>query len=302
MVRQVMLVGALSAMLLGAQGIRQKEAESRKEAWVGAMQAVHAKFKGQKGTLAHFGDSITVTQAFWTPMLYGRKNASPGFERDFQAVKAYLKPECWRDWKGPEYGSEGGKTSQWAQEHVGEWLKRLNPEVALVMFGSNDLGAMEVDEYRTRLREVVQKCLDNGTVVLLSTIPPRHGFEEKSAAFAATAREIAKELKVPLTDYYAEIVRRRPKDWNGALDKFSAYTDYEVPTLIARDGVHPSFPKAYQDDFSPEALSRCGYGLRSYLALRRYAGVLRGLGLIAPAPEDSKEARPSLRRNRRTTS
>ena len=52
-----------------------------------------------------------------------------------------------------------------------------------------------------------------------------------------------------------------------------------LTTLIARDGVHPSHPKQYRDDYSPEALRCCGYSLRNYLALMKYAEVIRKLGL-----------------------
>jgi len=84
-------------------------------------------------------------------------------------------------------------------------------------------------------------------------------------------------LKVPLVDYHAEVLRRRPKDWDGSLPQFRQAAQmggpYDVPTLIAADGVHPSFPKAHQD-YSPESLARNGYALRNYLTLLRYAEVI----------------------------
>jgi lysophospholipase L1-like esterase len=252
-------------------------AEEAKPAWAENARRVHGRFTGRAGTFAQFGDSITVTQAFWGPLRYGRRNAPPALEAAFQQVNGYLKPECWRDWKGPEFGSEGGQTVRWADQNVAAWLKKLNPEVALVMFGTNDLHALELDEYRTKLHSVVQRCLDSGTVVILSTIPPRHGFEEKAARFAEAAREIARELKVPLTDLHAEVLKRRPDDWDGALDRFKEFSGYEVPTLIARDGVHPSFPKRYQDDYSEEGLRSSGFTLRNYLTLLAYAEVVRSL-------------------------
>jgi hypothetical protein len=241
--------------------------------WVEAMRRVHQKFSGQKGTFAQFGDSITVTMAFWAPLPYTRKNAPPEMERAFQIVNTYMRPECWR-WKGPEFGNEGGKTVKWALEHVDEWLKRLNPEVVIIMFGTNDLTHVSVDEYRAQLKSLVQKCLDNGTIVILSTIPPRSGFVEKSAAFAEAARQVATELKVPLVDYHAEILKRRPDDWDGSSEKFKGYEGYDVPTLISRDGVHPSHPAKYRDDYSEEALRCNGYSLRNYLVLLKYAEVI----------------------------
>jgi lysophospholipase L1-like esterase len=245
------------------------------------MAEVHKKFTGQRGTFAHFGDSITVTLAFWTPLSYSRKNASPEMEEAYKLVNGYMKKECWRDWKGAEFGNEGGQTIRWAQENIDKWLRKLNPEAALIMFGTNDLHSVELKEYIEEMRQVVQKCLDNGTVVILSTIPPRDEFSDKAVVYAEAVRKIAKQMKVPIIDFHSEILKRRPEDWNGAMDKFSQYKDYDVPTLLARDGIHPSNPKKYQDDYSEEALKCCGYSLRNYLVLTKYAEVLKKLELVS---------------------
>ena len=266
----------------GARSEETRSARTPDRDWVDAMREVHAKFTGRNGTFAHFGDSITVTLAFWTPLLYARKNAPPEMEKAFQLVKGSMRPECWRDWKGPGFGNEGSMTIRWAHENVDKWLRKLNPEVALIMFGSNDLHALELEEYQTRTREVVRKCLDKGTVVILSTLPPRHGFDEKAQKYASAVRTVARELKVPLVDYYAEILKRRPDDWDGQMDKFKSYEGYEVPTLISRDGVHPSNPRKYADDYSEEGLRCNGYALRNYLVLMKYAEVIRELGLASP--------------------
>lgn len=283
-IKLMVLVGALFALTgqIGTCG----EPE-----WVEAMRRVHQKFSGQKGTFAQFGDSITVTMAFWAPLPYARKNAPPEMERAFQIVNTYMRPECWR-WKGPEFGNEGGKTVKWALEHVDEWLKRLNPEVVIIMFGTNDLTHVSVDEYRAQLKSLVQKCLDNGTIVILSTIPPRSGFVEKSAAFAEVARQVAAELKVPLVDYHAEILKRRPHDWDGSSEKFKGYEGYDVPTLISRDGVHPSHPAKYRDDYSEEALRCNGYSLRNYLVLLKYAEVIEKV-LMAKDKGSGESMKPS---------
>ncbi len=247
--------------------------------WVEPMRRVHAAHTGEPGTLAHFGDSISVTLAYWTPLLYARNNAPPEMQRVYELVHGYVKPECWRQWKGADYGSQGSMTIRWALEHADKWLASLNPETAIIMFGTNDLNSVPLDEYRDTTRQVVRKCLDNGTVVILSTIPPRHGFVEKAAVYADAVRQIARELKVPLVDFHAEILKRRPNDWDGASEKFAAYEGYNVPTLIARDGVHPSNPQKYQDDYSDEGLSHSGYMLRNYLSLMMYGSVIEQLAL-----------------------
>jgi hypothetical protein len=137
---------------------------------------------------------------------------------------------------------------------------------------------MEASEYETKTRAVVEQCLKNGTVVLLTTMPPRSGQLEKSKQFAEAVRKIAREKKVPLIEYSAEILRRRPTDWDGSMAQFKGWPgdDYQVPTLIARDGVHPSNPRAFSD-YSEESLDHNGYALRNYLTLLTYADVIRAV-------------------------
>jgi lysophospholipase L1-like esterase len=244
--------------------------------WVDSMRSVHARFTGRPGTLACFGDSITVSMAFWAPL-----QASPprrmdeATAADYELVKGYLQPGCWRDWKGGEFGSAGGMTIRWADENVATWLNRLNPEVAVIMFGTNDLTMMEADEYERRTRTVVNRCLEQGTVVILSTIPPRTGHLPKARQFADIVRRLGRELNVPVCDYMAEILQRRPDDWDGTLARFRDRQGYEVLTLIAGDGVHPSNPREFQNDFSEEGLRTNGFALRNYVVLRAYAQVIR---------------------------
>jgi lysophospholipase L1-like esterase len=165
-------------------------------------------------------------------------------------------------------------TVRWADDNVAAWLKKLNPETAVILFGTNDLHSVPLAEYEKKLGAVVQKCLDNGTVVILTTIPPRSGMLAKSKQYAEAARRVAKDLSVPLCDYSAECLKLRPDDWDGAQAKFKDFKGYDVPTLIARDGVHPSNPGKYQGDYSPEGLKSNGFVLRNYLTLLSYADVI----------------------------
>jgi hypothetical protein len=215
--------------------------------------------------------------AFWTPLLYADpKTLSPEMAKSHKRVKGYMKAECWREWKGPAFGNNGGMTIRWAEDNVDTWLKKLNPEVVLIMFGTNDLSQLDVKEYDAKTRSVVDRCLKNGSIVILTTIPPRSGLLDKSRQFAAAVRKIGRDKQVPVIDYFAEILKRRPDDWDGALAKFkdTPGSEYEVPTLIARDGVHPSYPRNVQG-YSEEALRHNGYALRSYLTLLAYADVIR---------------------------
>ena len=244
--------------------------------WAAPMKKVRAHFTGTPGTLALFGDSITVSLAFWAPLRGQPRGMPDDMAVAYTLVKEYLKPECWDKWRGPKYGNNGSMTIRWAHDNVDKWLKDHNPEVAVILFGTNDLGALEVKEYEQKTAEVVECCLNNGTVTILTTPPPRSGLLEKSKQFAEAVRRVAKSKNVPLIDYHAEILKRRPDDWNGALPQFKDVkgSEYEVPTLIARDGVHPSNPRAHQD-YSAESLRCNGYALRNYLTLREYAAVIR---------------------------
>jgi hypothetical protein len=244
--------------------------------WIEPMKQVHSKFSGTPGTFAQFGDSITFSKAFWAPLADEPKNMSADARRAHARVKSFMMPECWREWRGPEFGNEGTMTIRWAEQNVDKWLTKLNPEVAVIMFGSNDVGQMEADEHERKTRAVVQRCLKSGTVVLLTTAPPRSGHLEKSKQFAEAMRKIAREEKVPLIDYGGEILKRRADDWDGSLAQFKAVPGdtYEVPTLIARDGVHPSNTKQYGNDFSEAGLNRNGFTLRNYLTLVAYSEVI----------------------------
>jgi hypothetical protein len=250
--------------------------EQTSDYWVQPMKQVHARFTGEKGTFAHFGDSITVTMAFWTPLAYDPRGLSATASQSLKLVMSHMKPKCWREWKGAEYGNTGMMTIRWAHENVNDWLKRLNPEVVLIMFGSNDVGQMPVQQYEQKTREVVERCLANGSIVILTTMPPRSGLLEKSRTFADAVKRIAREKKTPLIDYFGEILIRRPDDWDGSLPKFkdTPGDEYQAPTLICRDGVHPSNPGTHQD-YSEESLRTNGYVLRNYLTLLAYADVIQ---------------------------
>src|SRR5262245_49464834 len=130
-------------LLIGSANLRAAEVPY----WVEPMKKVHAEFKGDKGTLAQFGDSITVTMAFWAPLAGEPKAMPPEMAKAHATAKAYLKPDCWSKWKGGAFGSNGGMTVRWAHENLDKWLEKLNPEAAVIMFGTNDLGPLQLKEY-----------------------------------------------------------------------------------------------------------------------------------------------------------
>jgi hypothetical protein len=230
--------------------------------WVEPMRKVHAKFTGQSGTVAQFGDSITITMAFFVPLQYGIRNVPADVKPAHDWIRGYVQGRCWRGWKGPQFGNEGRTTTAWAMQHMDEWLERLNPEVAIIMWGTNDTyRGPRPPKYTDNLRAIVQKCLDNGTVPILNTIPPKGGQarNEKERvlveSFVDAARTVAKEKQIPLIDFYKEMLDRQPKDF---------------ATTLLGDNLHPSYPQEHRQSFSEESLRQSGYTLRNYLTLRKY--------------------------------
>jgi len=246
--------------------------------WVEPMKKVYAKFKGKKGTLAQYGDSITVSMAYLAGLSYGktieRKNMTPEVRKEMDLVQTYSDRKLWRAWKNASHGNTGNMMSNWLFGGVDGWQKKMQPECATIMFGTNDIGRIWPPQYTEYMAASCRRMMQDGTVPMLNSIPPcaRGGHRE----YWLAALSIAHGLKVPLIDYYAETMKRRPDDWNGRLQKFkdAGFKGYGVPTIVSGDGTHPSNPKEYQGDWSEKALSCNGFGLRDYMTLRMYYQVI----------------------------
>jgi len=246
--------------------------------WVEPMKKVYAKFKGKKGTLAQYGDSITVSMAYLAGLSYGktieRKNMTPEVRKEMDLVQTYSDRKLWRAWKNASHGNTGNMMSNWLFGGVDGWQKKMQPEAATIMFGTNDIGRIWPPQYTEYMAASCRRMMQDGTVPMLNSIPPcaRGGHRE----YWLAALSIAHGLKVPLIDYYAETMKRRPDDWNGRLKKFkdAGWRGYDVPTIVSGDGTHPSNPAKYRKDWSEKALSCNGFGLRDYMTLRMYYQVI----------------------------
>jgi hypothetical protein len=111
------------------------------------------------------------------------------------------------------------------------------------------------------MAKVVDACLANGTIPVLYTIPPRGDqagnkqTTELMEAYIKTIRDLTAEKKIPLIDFYKEILDRQP-------EKFA--------TTLLGDQLHPSYPEGHQNSFSEESLKLSGYTLRNYLTLKTF--------------------------------
>ncbi len=149
----------------------------------------------------------------------------------------------------------------------------VRPAFALIMFGTNDVGYVPEVDYRHNLERIVQISIDQGVVPVLSTIPPRTGYEEAVMRFNQIVRDVATQYDIPLWDYgYAMAVYGQ--------------------TSLTFDGVHPSLPPRGHEDvaFFYEDHLPYGYVLRNLSALHVLDALWRE---IVVAAEDEASATPA---------
>ena len=261
MYRPFISMVAMAIVLLGSPLIAEEsersnhlaEFASPSAAVVVSMQKVHAGFEGEDSRIAQFGDSITHSLAFWSPLSWDAP------EKYLVADDLPKTPDGkrWRDTivgardKGKEFANFSGWRVGQLKSTTGAVLKRDKPVAAIIMIGTNDISGGEVPKnYRADLESVVEQCLDAHCIPILNTIPPRRERNEAVAATNEIIRDIAKEKHLPLVDYYAACLQLRPE---------GSWQD----TLIAADGVHPTAGKT--NEYSEENLKISGYALRNWL-------------------------------------
>ncbi|MCX6354918.1 MAG: SGNH/GDSL hydrolase family protein [Candidatus Aureabacteria bacterium] len=137
-------------------------------------------------------------------------------------------------------------------------LRLARPSIALIMFGTNDLQWDDTETYRDHLSRIIQECLDNGVIPVLSTIPPRMDSPSLGALvgeFNEVVVSVAHDNQNPIWNYWlalqgSEMVNHGMSD----------------------DGVHPNLygncaPECLSGDFSAEGL-RYGFNQRNFTALQ----------------------------------
>lgn len=232
-------------------------AETLRPEVIKAMRAVHSGFKGQRGRVAQFGDSM----AFWSPL--GWDDPQRFLTKDDGLPKTPAKGR-WRDTikgarsKGPKFGNYSGWRVGNLLKTIDTVLVRDKPESVIIMIGTNDISGNRVpSDYRADLEAVIAKCIKEHCVPILNTIPPRRGHDAAVKAVNRIICEMAAEQHVPLVDFHAACLRVRPgNSWDG--------------TIISKDGVHPSGGKT--NLYSETNLKTSGYALRNwvnFLALRQ---------------------------------
>jgi lysophospholipase L1-like esterase len=231
-------------------------------AWVEPMRKVHAGFDGDQNYVAQFGDSITTSLAFWSPL--GWDDPEKYLPED-DGLPKKPKDKRWRDViqgvrdKGSSLGNDGG----WRVGNIlgvqAKVLKEKRPAVAIIMVGTNDVRGNKVPSgYAEGLAKIVDNCLAAKCIPLLTTIPPMRDHDQAVGEANEIIQKLAADRKIPLIDYHAAILQRRPgQTW----DK----------TLISADGVHPSAGKT--NDYTADNLKNDGYALRNWVTFLKFREV-----------------------------
>ncbi|REJ89538.1 MAG: lysophospholipase [Planctomycetota bacterium] len=106
-----------------------------------------------------------------------------------------------------------------------------NPALVTVMFGLNDMTRVPLEDYRTNLETIVDKCRAAGAEVVLCT--PNAVFDtpgrarEKLVDYCEVVRSVGRDMDVPVCDWYAA-----GEDWRE--------TDPRAWRLTMSDAIHPN--------------------------------------------------------------
>ncbi|MFN0019128.1 MAG: SGNH/GDSL hydrolase family protein [Pirellulaceae bacterium] len=247
--------------------------------YVSAMSKVAARFKGRPGVVLHVGDSITYANPYGQWARFGKgqsdedkallkwMHSGAGDDTDGWFLAGFDHPDG-----GRSHTAAGGmradellKGGKQKLPPLAELLKKYQPQMVVLMIGTNDVAQGRMTEdYIKDVETAVSTILETGSICILSTIPPYFGQPEASAKYNDGLRGLAKKHSLPIIDYELEIMRRRPRDWNG--------------TLMQKYDAHPSGgdEKVNSSSEPTEAnLATSGYLLRGWLSVKKIGEVKR---------------------------
>jgi lysophospholipase L1-like esterase len=234
--------------------------------WPAAMAAAARKYEGVPGKVVPIGDSITYASPAGQWARYGKERTleeieicewmqsdkndktngwwlaadDQPFRRSWTAVSGQTAEQC----------LAGGVRGSAALDAI---LKEHNPQIAIILLGTNDVGqSVPVEKYLRSMESIYEKCLAHGTIPVVTTVPPRNPDPEGLIEpYNAGLVALAKKHGLPLVDYHGEILTRQTGGaWLG--------------TLISNDGVHPT-NAASPGPATPKNLAQGGYLLRCWL-------------------------------------
>lgn len=79
----------------------------------------------------------------------------------------------------------------------------VQPTIALIMFGTNDVGFRTAEQFTNDMREIIRLTEQNGIIPIISTIPNRPDVPRQVIIFNDVLQQMANEFQIPIIDLYA---------------------------------------------------------------------------------------------------
>lgn len=158
----------------------------------------------------------------------------------------------------------GGHSSAMGLRRIESDVLDLHPDVVVVLFGTNDLRIdsdrvhVPVDQYKANLGEIIDRCLSQGSDVVLCTIPPinagpfftRHerepfggdqGLQEMVQAYRNAAKEVALAKQIPLLDLNERLTQQ--PEWMSPDGVHPGETGNQILADLVSDAILPLLPQ-----------------------------------------------------------
>lgn len=162
-------------------------------------------------SILNLGDSISYSDCF---IWHERTNLRRPGMLSSEGYVYFPKP----------WGCGQGQTSAWGRENTPRALDRAHPEVATILFGTNDLeeGAKDPGPFIANIRAIIDDCLKRGTIPVLLAIPPARTIDPgRLAVFNEALDALARRKEIPFI----------------ATDML--FADHGGWPALTSDGVHP---------------------------------------------------------------
>jgi lysophospholipase L1-like esterase len=237
--------------------------------------------KRQPQVFAKVGDSVTVNVNFMACFDGPNVNLGP-----YDSLQATL------DWFGAgdalgvspfsrvSLAAQVGWSAQAAlagsPSPLSQELSAILPRFAVVMFGTNDVQAANIDAYANHMLDLTDALLEQGVIPALTTIMPRGddpAADARVPAYNLAVRAIAQARQVPLIDLHRALA--------------------PLPDLgLGADRLHPSVYRAGQAcAFAPAEALAAGYNIRNLITLQTLDRLRRVVLDGEPSP-DAPEPSP----------
>jgi hypothetical protein len=165
-------------------------------------------------TFIKVGDCMTHTPYFLDPL--GEGDYDLGEYQDVQPIIDYFMDGDLNSFARESQASAGGFNSAsvldslWANPEfceAGETpltceFRAMQPSIALIMFGTNDVFYLDEQSFDFFLRSIVVETIRNGTLPIMSTFPQRPEFPEKSVLYNQIVVQVTQDYDVPLINLW----------------------------------------------------------------------------------------------------